>query len=154
MSVPSENPLLEAPGPMGAVLQHLDIVIGFEHKHVRGPDSLHHQFCDVPQIREKTHVRRVRSDQESHGILGVVRNGKGLHQHISDIETRTGGEQPEIHRDVELEADRVGGGPITVNRDSQFFREDGQALDVVAGFVGYQDAGKVFRSSRVSAVSI
>jgi hypothetical protein len=31
MAVPAQNALLEAPGPRGAILEHLDIVIGFQH---------------------------------------------------------------------------------------------------------------------------
>ena len=40
MAVAAEDTLLEAPGPMWAILQHFDVVVGFQHQDVRGAHPL------------------------------------------------------------------------------------------------------------------
>ena len=38
------------------ILQHLHVVIGFEHEHVRGADAFEHQLGDVAEVGGKTDI--------------------------------------------------------------------------------------------------
>lgn len=147
MPMPPEDALLQAPGTARAVLQHFDVVIGFQHEDVRGTDPVNNHPGHMPEICQETQGGGVRSQQKSDRILCVVGDGKSLNQHVADVETRAGAEKPEIEGGAELEANGVGRGPVAIHRDVAFPGENRQALDMIAVFVSDEDAGEIFGSA-------
>ena len=74
VAVPAQDALFERPRAARAVLQHLHIVIGFQHQHVRGADALQHQLGDVAQIGGKAHLARRSMQHKADRVLGVERD--------------------------------------------------------------------------------
>lgn len=61
MAVSTKDALLQAPWTMRTILQHLHVVIGFEHQGVRAADAIQHQLCDVTEVCGETDVATVGS---------------------------------------------------------------------------------------------
>ena len=80
MAVVAKNSLLEAPRTARAILKHLHVVIGFEHEDVRGARAFNDQFCRMAEIGDEPDVAGGGVQQITDGILGIVRNGEGVHQ--------------------------------------------------------------------------
>ena len=145
MAMPSENALLEAPRSADAILQHLYVVIGFEHEHIRRADALDDQLRHVAEVGDEGDVAGGRAQQITNGILGVVRNGERIHEQVTDFKARAGLEQPAIEFCFELEFKRFLRGAVAINRDVQFGGNTGEALNVVAVLMRDQDGGEIFR---------
>jgi hypothetical protein len=146
MTMSSEDSLLKAPWTIRAILQQLYVVVCLQHQHICGPHSFQDEPVDMTEIREKANVRSIGPHEKSDRILGVVGNGKGFDEDISDLETSAGGEQPAIHPDAELILNGFLGGTIAINRDTKLFRENCQALNVISVFVGDENTGEIFGS--------
>ena len=58
MAVTAKNALLETPRAARTILQHLHIVIGFEHQDVRWTDAFEHQFRHVTEVGDEGDVGR------------------------------------------------------------------------------------------------
>ncbi len=84
-------------------------------------------------------------NQKSDRVLRVVRDGERVHQQIGDFEARAGFEQVAIEFGLQLKFKRLLGGAVAINRDVQLLRNAGQAVNVVAVFVGDEDGGQIFR---------
>ena len=117
MAVPAGDALFEAPGPARIILEHFQIVIRFEHKHVGGADPFTNEARGVAEIGEKTNLVPARVEHEANGIVGVVRDGKRIHAHIADIEGSAGGKDAAIEFGFELKLDGFAREAVAVNRD-------------------------------------
>lgn len=145
MAVPAKNPLLQAPGPAGTVLQHLHIVIGFQHEHIRLTDALGDDARDVAEVGGKADVARSGAQEEAHRVLRIVRQRERLDREVADFKARAGGEQPEFGAHAGDTFDFVLGGAIAVNGQVQFVRESFQAGDVITVLMGDENGREIFR---------
>ena len=139
MTVPAEDSLLEAPGPMRTFLKHLHIVIRLEHEDICGAGALDHELGDMAQVGDETQVSRRGMKQEADGVLGIVRDGERFHEHVANLEGLSSFENPEIQRHIERAGDFIAGWAVAVNGEAQLFGQGGEALGVVRVLVGDQD---------------
>ena len=93
MAVTAKDALLETPRAARTILQHLHVVIGFEHEDIRRTNALDDQFRHVAEVGDKTDVAGSGAQQKTNGILGVVRDGKSVHQQVADFKARASIEQ-------------------------------------------------------------
>lgn len=140
----SEDTLFEAPGPARTILEQLHVVVGFQHKNMRRANPFQDELRCVAEVGQKSDVRSAGAQHESHGILGVVRNGKCLHGNVPDIERAARGEEPEIEMEIELIPNGISRGAIAVDRELKFLGEDGEAANMIAVFVRDEDAVEGF----------
>jgi hypothetical protein len=166
MAVAAEDALLEAPRAARAILQHLHVVIGFEHEDVCGADAVEHELGCVAEVGGKADVADVGAEQVADRILCVVRDRKGFDQYIADFKACAGSKKLPVYFRLQMfrpvEAFKCGiffagpfglegpdGGVLRVavakNGDLIFVRQTEQSGDVVAVFVCDQDGGEVFR---------
>ncbi len=82
----AHDALLDVPG-IGADLQHLDIVIGFQHQAIGIAQVLLHQFRHVAEIGDQRELHAARAEGESERVDGVVRNAEGRDFDIADAES-------------------------------------------------------------------
>jgi hypothetical protein len=135
MAVTSENALFEAPGAARTILEHLHIVVGFEDEDIRGADAVEHEPGHVAEVGDEADIAARRPQKESDGVLGVVRNGKGIHEHIGDFKTRAGAEEVAVEFGLKLKFKFLLRGAVAVNRDIQFGGDSNESLNVVGMFV-------------------
>lgn len=135
MSVPAQDSLLQFPRAARTVLKHLHVVIGFEDEDVRGADTFDDELGHVAEVGDDADVARDGVKKKTNRVLRVMRDGKSVHGHIADFETRAGREDVCI----EFRFERVFGGfergAVAVNGDFQFCRDAVESLDVVGMFV-------------------
>lgn len=147
MPVPAQDALLGGPRPARVIMEHLHIVIGFEHEHM----GRAHAFDDKPRgmakIGEETDVARDGAEEETHGITGVVRDAESVHGNIPEFKTGARVEQTEIEPGLKLSFNGFFGEAVAVDRDLQFGREDGEALGVIGVFVRDENSIQVLRRS-------
>ena len=163
MAVASEDALLERPRAARTILQHLHVVVGFEHEHVCGADAVEHKPGDVAEVGDKADVAAHRPQKISNGVLRVVWNGKCLNENVGDFKTCAGGKK----LPVDFGFESVGGfeGEVGLLAPFVFECPDGRVLrvavaidwnlefvgdaeqpgDVVGMFVGDQNRGEIFR---------
>lgn len=96
MAVASENPLLQRPRAV-RFLKQLHVVIGFEHKHVRGADAFDDEFGHVAEVGDETDVCRLCAQEKSDRVLRVVRNGKGFDEQIVQFKAVAGRKNPPVN---------------------------------------------------------
>jgi len=145
MAVASKNALLETPRSADAILQHFHVVIGFEHEDVGRTDAFEHQFRHVAEVGDEGDVAGGGTDQKTNGILGVVRNGKGVHQQVADFKARAGVKEVAGKFGLQLKFKCFFRGTVAINRDVQFGGDADQSLDVVGVFVRNENGSEIFR---------
>ena len=136
VTVPAEDALFKAPGPMRGILQHLDIVIGFEEEHVGATDSFEHELGGVAQVGQKTNVAPGGLEQVTDRVLSVVRNAEALDGDVTDVETPPSGEQAAIELELKGVFQRLLRGAVAEDRDAEFPVQLDQTLHVIGVFVG------------------
>ena len=162
MAMAAQDALLEAPGPARAILQHLHIVVGFQHQDVGGTDAVEDEFGGVAEVGGKPDVRGGRAQQISHGILGIVRNGKCFDGEVGEFEGVTGGEKSPVNfrfpsvgglegeigflapLGFERPDGGVLGGAVAIDGDMKFVGDAEQPADMVGMFVRNENSRKVF----------
>ena len=82
----AHDALLDVPG-IGADLEHVEIVIGFEDQEIGFAQMVLHQFGQVAEVGDDGDLRAVRAKGEADGIGGIVRNGEGIDFNIADLES-------------------------------------------------------------------
>jgi hypothetical protein len=147
VSLSAEDALFKAPGPMRAILEHPDVVVGLEHEDIGVPDPVQDVFGDVAEVGDKSDIAARRAHEESHWILCVVRDVEGLDEDIADFEALAGFEEAAIEAASERAFRFFLGGAIAVDGDVEFAGDPDEALDVVAVFVGDEDGVEVLRGS-------
>lgn len=85
MAVTTEDALLEAPGAARAVLQHLHVVIGFEHEDVGRTDAIEDKLGDMAEVGGEAEIAGGSTDEVADGVLGIVRDGKGFDGDIGEF---------------------------------------------------------------------
>ena len=119
--------------------------IGFEHEHVRRADAFEHQLRHVAEVGGKTDVAGRRAQKITDGVLGVVRDGKGVHEQVADFKARASLKQPAIEFGFELEFKRLLCVAVAIDRNVQFGGDAGETLNVVAVLMRDQDGREIFR---------
>src|ERR1039458_6976921 len=128
MAMASENALLEAPRAARTILQHLHVVIGFKHEDIRRADALDDQFCHVTEVGDKTDVAGGGAQQKTDGVLGIVRDGEGVHQQVADFKARAGVEEVADKFSLQLKFKCFLGGAVAINRRSEEHTSELQSL--------------------------
>lgn len=147
MAVAAKDALLERPGTAGRILQHLHVMIGFQHQNVCGPRAFNDQFGYMSQVGNEPDIAAGGVNQKTDGVLGIVRNGKGVHLQVGDFEARAGFKQVAVEFGLQLKFKPLLGGAIAINRNVQFLRDAGEAINMVTVLVGDENGGKVFRGA-------
>ena len=145
MAVAAKNTLLETPRAARAILQHLHVVIGFEHKDVRGARAFDDQLRHVAKVGDEPDVAGGGAQQKTDGVLGVMRDGEGVHQHVGDFKARAGVEQLAVEAGFEDAFKFIFCGAIAINGNVQLLGDTGESLNMVRMFVGDEDGGEILR---------
>lgn len=85
MAVAAQDSLFDAPGPFQVILQHFEIVIGFEHQDIGFSNPLDDQLGGMAQIRKKPDVDLRSPKEKADRIISVMRHGKRVDAHVTDI---------------------------------------------------------------------
>ncbi len=163
MAVAAENALFETPGATGTILEHLHIVIGFEHKDIGGTEAVENHLGHVAEVGGEADVAGGSADEIADGILGIVRDGKGFDGDIGEFKGVAGVEDvpvdfgmPEIggfEGEIGFLAPLLLEGPdggvlrgaVAIDGNIKFIGDAEQAADVVGMFVGDEDGREIFR---------
>jgi hypothetical protein len=86
-------------------------------------------------------------EKEADGIVGIVRNGKGVDTDVADLEGSAGVEEMGVEGDLELGFDGFLGEAIAIDGELQFAGETDEAGDVIGMLVGDEDAVQSFGSA-------
>ena len=153
---------LRSPGAARAVLEHLHVVIGFEHEDIGGAEAVEDHFGHVAEVGGETNVAGGGANQITDGILGIMRDGKSFDGDIGEFKGVAGVEDvpvdpgmPDIggfegeigfFAPLLLESPDGGvlGGAVAIDGDVKFIGDAEQAADVVGMFVGDEDGGEIF----------
>lgn len=154
MAVTAEDALLQAPRAMDTILQHFHVMIGFEHENVCGARALDDEPGHVAEVGDETDVTRGGVKQKANGVLGVVRDGERVHQHVADFKARAGLEQIAIEFGLQLKFKRFFCSAVAINRNVQLLRDSGQAVSVVVVFVRDENGGEIFRRATDSGEAL
>ena len=141
----TKDALLETPRPARAILQHLHVMVGFEHEDVRSARALYDQFCHVTEVGDEGDVAGGSAKQKSDGILCVMRNGKSIHKQVRDFKARAGFKQVAVEPGLQLEFKGFLRGAIAVNRDVEFLCNSSQAVNMVVVFMCNENGCEIFR---------
>ena len=87
------------------ILEHFDIVIGFQDQDVRGAHALDDQFGHVAEVGDEPQVAGGRAQQKTNRVLGIVRNGKSFHEQVVQFKAVAGLEQSPFEF-----GEKIGGG--------------------------------------------
>lgn len=147
VAVAAEDALLQTPWTSHIFLQELQVVIGFQDNDVRAADAFHDELGGMAEVREETDGASTGIQDEADGVLGVVRDGKGVDAHLTQFERGAGDEHAAVELGRELAFDGFAGVAIAVNGDVEFGGDGGEALDMIAVFVGDENARQPFGSA-------
>ena len=131
MAVTAKDALLETPRSADTILQHLHVVIGFEDEDICRTNALNDQFRHVTKVGDEGDVADSSADQKTDGVLGVVRDGKSVHQQVADFKARAGVKEVAVKFGLQLKFKCLLRGAVAINRDVQFGGDTDQSLDVV-----------------------
>ena len=84
-----QDPLFDRPG-VGAVAQHLEIVIRFQQQQIQGAELLPYVRRDVAEVGGKAQTDPLGGEDKAHGIGRVMRNCKGAKADVADGEGLAG----------------------------------------------------------------
>jgi len=145
MAMAAQNALLQRPGTVRTFLQHLYVVIGFKDEDVRGARAFNHQLGHVPEIGDEPEIAGGGVEQKSDRVLGVMRDGEGVHLHVGDFKARAGVKEPAVEAGFEDAFKFIFGGAVAVNGDVEFLCDAGESLNMVGVFVGDENSGEILR---------
>ena len=145
MPVAAQDPLFDAPGATGVLLQEFEIVVRFEEQNICGAHPLKNQPGGVPEIGEKADVTRWSVDEKPDRIIRVMRDAERVDDHIAQLERGTGGEEAKIELGLELQFNRLFREPVAIDWNLQLGGQPEQPLDVVRVFVRDENAVEIFR---------
>jgi len=147
MSMPAEDSLFDAPGASQVILEHLHVMVRFQHQDVGGPNSLNDKLGGVAQVGEKANIPAGRSEQETDRVVGIVGNTESINLDIAGLECGAGGKEMEVQLDAELKLNGFFGQPITKDRHANFAGQCCQTLDMIGMLVSDEDPGEIFDRS-------
>jgi hypothetical protein len=142
MPMPRLDALLHRPRSVLVVLQKFLVVVRFDDQRVHSTQSFDQHFGGVTEIGDKTEAARAGVKYKSDGIDCVMRHRKRLHENVADRKLRAGTKDSPISVSIQrtIAADRFGSERICVNRRVEPAAKDFQTANVIAMFVGKQDA--------------
>jgi hypothetical protein len=141
MTVAGLDPLFHRPRPMGIVLQKLFVVIGLDHEGMHFAEALDHGLGRVTEIGDEPKRAFAGVKRVPDRIDGVVRDRKSLDVDIADRKLGASLEKPPIPVFAERTApDRFRGERVAINGNVKFPAEHFEPANVVAMFVGEEDA--------------
>src|SRR6266436_6543354 len=145
MAMAAEDALLETPGPVRAILQQLDIVIGFQQQNIGRAEPIQDEFCYLAEVGQKSDIYAGRAQKIPDWILGIVQDVKCFDNNVAHFKTVPRREEPAVDLRLKLKFNRFLGRAIAINRNAKFLAEARQSLDVVRMLVSEQDGREVLR---------
>lgn len=103
VAVAAEDALLEAPGAAGAVLQHFDVVIGFEDEDVGGANAFEDEFGGVAEIGGEADVAGRGAQEKADRVLGIVGDLKGFDQQVVQFKMVAGLKESPVNFQFQFE---------------------------------------------------
>ena len=85
MADAGEDTLLDLPG-IGAVAEHFEIVIGFDHEEIEVLELGFDVGWDVAEICGEGHADAFGLEDEADRVRGVMRDGEGADGDVADLE--------------------------------------------------------------------
>ena len=147
MAVTRLDSLLYRPWPMRIVLQKFFVVIRLDHERVDLAQSLDDHLRRVTKIGNEPERGRAGVKRVPDGIDRIVRDGKSLNGDIADRKVRTGSKQPPVPVSGQgAAADCFGRERVAINWNTKFPAKHFETANVIAMFVGEQDAIELFGS--------
>ena len=143
--MPAQYALFDAPGAFGVLLQELQVMIGFQQKHVRGTNAFDDEIRGVAEVGQETNVSRVRANQKADRIVCIVRHGESIHDDIAHFKRCARAKNPAIESGMELILNRLLGEAVAENRNLQLRAQRGQTLNMVTVFMGDENAEQQLR---------
>ncbi len=144
MAVAAQDPLFDAPGPFQVILQHFEIVIGFEHQDIGFSNPLDDQLGGMAQIRKKPDVDLRSPKEKADRIISVMRHGKRVDAHVANIERGARFKNPAVQLLARHLFDRFFREAITIDGNPGFEAECGQTLDMIAVLVRDENPAQSF----------
>lgn len=141
----SLNALFQTPRTVRTILQHLDVVVRFQHEGVCVADAFRDEPCDVPKVGGETNICGGGAQQETRWVLGIVRNCKCLHGDVANVKTATGNEQSKIRLHPEDALNFFHCGAVAIDRDPQFVGEPAKPHDVIRVLMSDENCGEILR---------
>ena len=105
-----------------------------------GAYSFDDEASGVTKVGKEADVPGGGAQEETNGIVGVVRHAESVDREVAEIKGGTGGEESVVEWALELSLDGFFGKTIAVNGDAQAAGEHAEALSVVGVFVGDENA--------------
>ena len=141
MTVTRLNPLLHRPWPMRIVLQKFFVMIRLDHERVDLAQPLDHHLRRVTKIGNEPERARTGMKRVPDRIDRIVRDRESLNGDIADRKVRAGPKQPPVPVSGQgAAADCFRRERVTINRDMKFSGKHFEAANMIAMFVGEEDA--------------
>ena len=141
MSMPAQNALLQTPGAAWTILQHLHVMVGFQHQRMGRLDPFEHQPRGMAQVRQETDVPGAGAEQVTHRVLGVVWNHERLHQDVAHFEAGARLKQPAGQPRLGRILNRLLRWPVAIDWNMQLLTQHRQALHMIRVLVRDQNPG-------------
>ena len=126
---------------MRIVLQKFFVVICLDHERVDVAEPFDHHLGRVTQIGNEPERARAGVKRVSDRIDRIVRDGESLHGDIADRKIRAGLKQPPVPVPGQrAAANRFRGERVAINGDMKFPAKHFEAANVIAMFVGEENA--------------
>ncbi len=144
MTVPGQDPLLHRPGALRVLLQKRLVVVRLDQKGVHAPHGFHNLPGGIAKVGENGESGSTGTHDKSHGICGIVRNGKGKDLHVFQGKSRPAGKQTPVGTDPRP-LQMIGGQWIGKHRHAMLLQKDFQSPGVIAVLMGEENARERFR---------
>ena len=146
MTVARLDPLLHRPGPMRIVLQKFFVVICLDHEGVDLAQPLDHHLRRITEIGDEPQRARAGVKRVADWIDRIVWDSKSLNRDIANRKVRAGPKQPPVSvlRQGPA-ANRFRRERVAINRDLEFPAKHFEAANMIAVFMGEEDAVELVR---------
>lgn len=145
--VPAHDALSGGPGTNGVVLEHSDVVIGFEDQEVHLPDAFDDELGGMAEVGNDADGVGAVMECEGDRVEGVVGDAEGFDGQVTNRESLAVGKDAPRDADavgpVGLFVDGFGGKAVRVDGDGMFFTDGTEAANVIGVFVGDEDGVEV-----------
>ena len=139
----SHHSLLHRPR-IGADLEHLEIVVRFEHQQIGAAQMELHRVRDIAEVGDHADLDALRAEAETHRIDRVVRNSKAVDIDITNGKSGAGLKAIEP-RCVLIPGNRGSREPGNENGDLEGSGQRYQAAHVIGVLVSDEDGIQAFR---------
>jgi len=141
VAVAAHDALLQGPGTRGVFLQELQVVVGFHDQHIHLTDAFGDELGGVAEVGQHADGEagsRVANDVADR-IVGVMRDGEGFDEQITDLERPARGKQapgnPDGRRPFRVGRHGLGGETIGVDGQGARLAQDAEATHVIGMLV-------------------